>query len=246
MNENLKSVLLLSKIVDNKLYLPDIQLDRKDYLALSKELTALGGAWKGGKISAFVFNFDPQLILDRLLSDNNTNIKKSTQFFPTPNKIVKQMFELVSINKDDTILEPSAGQGAIIEELLKLNNNPIAFCETEEININILKEKFGNTIKQIGTNFLDVENCFFNKIIANPPFSKHQDITHIKHMFSLLDLNGSLVSLSGTSWKHNSDKKSVDFRNWLKTKDHQVIDISAGEFSSSGTQIATCIILINN
>ena len=62
MNENLKSVLLLSKIVDNKLYLPDIQLDRKDYLALSKELTALGGAWKGGKISAFVFNFDPQLI----------------------------------------------------------------------------------------------------------------------------------------------------------------------------------------
>ena len=36
---NINEILLNSKIVDNKLYLPDIQLARNDYLKLSKELS---------------------------------------------------------------------------------------------------------------------------------------------------------------------------------------------------------------
>ena len=52
-----------------------------------------------------------------------------TQFFPTPNKIVKKMLDGVEIKHSDKLLEPSAGQGAIIEELIKFNSN-ISFCKS--------------------------------------------------------------------------------------------------------------------
>lgn len=244
MKDNLKEVLRDSKITDNKLYLPDIQLDRKEYLELSKELTSLGGSWKSGKISAFVFDFDPQLIVDKILDKNITNIKKSTQFFPTPTKIVTQMLEKVEILKNDEVLEPSAGQGAIILELIKLTEKQINFCEIDDINLSVLNEKCGRWINQVGTDFLKLSGKKFDKIIANPPFAKSADINHIKHMFELLNENGTIVSLSGTSWQRNMNKKSVDFREWLSKLNHEVIEVPAGEFSESGTQISTCIILI--
>lgn len=244
MNPQIKEVLLNSKVVENKIYLPNIQLDRKDYLLLSKELTALGGKWKGGKISAFVFDFDPQLILDKILN-NSTSIKKSTQFFPTPNKIVKEMINMIKIYPMDKVLEPSAGQGAIIEELLKLNlDTVIDYCELEEVNLHILKDKFlSEKVSQVGTNFLELKTGEYDKIIANPPFAKSQDIIHVKHMYDLLSKGGELISLMGTSWKYKTDKKSVEFREWLDgIKQHDIIDVPAGEFSESGTQIATCIL----
>lgn len=238
---NINEILLNSKIVDNKLYLPDIQLARNDYLKLSKELTSLGGKWKGGKVGAFVFDFDPTLIVDKIINNKN-NIKKSTQFFPTPNKIVKKMIDGVDIRKSDLLLEPSAGQGAIIDELLKLNTN-ISYCEFEEINQSILKEKYPS-LTFLNNDFLEVKNMKFDKIFANPPFSKSQDITHIKHMFELLNDNGLIVSICGTAWKHNTDKKSKDFKQWLETKKYSIEDIAAGEFSESGTQVSTCLIKI--
>lgn len=245
MRDSLKDILRDSKIVDNYLYLPNVKLDRKEYLELNKEITALGGAWKSGKISAFVFNFDPKLIVDKILNQNISNIKKSTQFFPTPTKVVNLMLEQVQISESDEILEPSAGQGAIILELIKLTDKRINFCEIEEVNIVVLNEKCGKWINQVGNDFLKLKDRKFDKIIANPPFSKSQDIDHIKHMYELLNKDGVVVSLSGTSWKKNMNKKSVDFRDWLSHIEHRVIDLQAGEFSESGTQIQTCIIVIH-
>ena len=40
--------------------LPSVELDRKEYLAVKKSLELIGGKWKGGKISGFVFQTDPQ------------------------------------------------------------------------------------------------------------------------------------------------------------------------------------------
>jgi 16S rRNA G1207 methylase RsmC len=35
--------------------------------------------------------------------------------------------------------------------------------------------------------FLDYNDETFDKIIANPPFSKSQDVKHILHMYELLN-----------------------------------------------------------
>lgn len=242
MNNKVYEVLLNSKIEDNKLYLPEEQLDRKDYLALNKELTALGGDWKGGKIKAFVFNFNPQLIVDKL-TNSSTSIKKSLQFFPTPNKIVLQMLNEIDILKNDKILEPSAGQGAIISELLKYVEK-VSYCEFEDINKQIIERKFTNKVKFLEKDFLKLDNVKFDKIFANPPFSKSQDITHIQHMYELLNDNGVLVSLSGTSWKNKNDKKSINFKEWINSKKHSIEEIPAGEFSESGTMISTLLLKI--
>lgn len=243
---NTKEILGLCKVEDNKVYLPDIQLDRKQYLDIKKELTSLGGSWKGGKINAFVFNFDPQLLLDKLLNSNKTNIKKTIQFFPTPSHIVDLMLEQIELADDFSILEPSAGQGAIISEIIKqVPNAIIDYCEIEPINVEILKNKFNN-INMVGDDFLKLDNTkLYDRIIANPPFAKSQDIIHIRKMFDLLNKNGVLVSVCSTSWfKYKTDKKSTEFKKWLETQDHEIINISSGEFKESGTMIETMILKI--
>lgn len=238
---NINEILINSKIIDNKLYLPDINLDRKDYLKLSKELTSLGGKWKGGKVGAFVFDFDPRLIVDKILN-NKTNIKKATQFFATPNKIVEKMTNGIDIRKTDLILEPSAGQGAIIDSLLKFNTN-ISYCEMDDINLEILKTKYPN-LKFLKKDFLDLNDMTFDKIFANPPFRNSQDIIHIKHMYELLSHKGVIVTISGTSWKYKQDKLSINFREWLKKQHHEIDELPHGEFSQSGTLISTLLIKI--
>jgi 16S rRNA G1207 methylase RsmC len=38
----------------------------------------------------------------------------------------------------------------------------------------------------MNTDFLSLDERSFDKIIANPPFSKSQDVKHILHMYELL------------------------------------------------------------
>lgn len=153
------------------------------------------------------------------------------------------MLQSTQILKSDKILEPSAGQGAIISELLKYVEK-VSYCEFEDINKQIIEKNFTKKVKFLEKDFLKLENVKFDKIFANPPFSKSQDITHIQHMYELLNDNGVLVSLSGTSWKNKNDKKSINFREWINSKKHSIEEIPAGEFSESGTMISTLLIKI--
>ena len=46
--------------------LPDYPLNRKTYLTVESALNLIGGVWKGGKVSGFIFQKDPQELLSRL------------------------------------------------------------------------------------------------------------------------------------------------------------------------------------
>lgn len=85
----------------------------------------------------------------------------------------------------------------------------------------------------------------YDRVIANPPFSKNQDIDHIRQMYDCLVPGGRLVSFSSMHWQLAADRKSKEFKDWLSTLDAQVIEIPAGKFKHSGTMIATLIIVIN-
>lgn len=165
MKSEVQYLLSISKAFNNKLYLPDCQIDRLLYLAIKKEITALGGNWVGGKVSAFVFDFEAQLIIDKILFENVTNIKKSIQFFPTPQKVIDLMFEYVKFNKNDLVLEPSAGQGAIVENLIG-KVGEIHYCEFEEINKSVIESKFGGHCSFVGSDFLKYNPTIkYDKII---------------------------------------------------------------------------------
>ena len=85
----------------------------------------------------------------------------------------------------------------------------------------------------------------FDRIIANPPFSKNQDIDHVKKMYKLLRKGGRLVSVMSNHWNVSSNKKETEFKEWLDKVESEVYDIPSGTFKKSGTLVGGKIVVIN-
>ena len=239
-----QEVLQQCTVDGNVVKLPNIQLDRKLYQDVAKALELIGGKWKGGKLFGFVFNIDPSELLEQIAGGENRNLKKEFQFFATPNKLADELVYRAKLNKNDTILEPSAGQGAIIRAINMVVPDTIPDCyELMPENVLILN-KSGLSFNLIGDDFLRHQGKFYSKIIANPPFTKNQDIDHVKFMYSYLEQAGTLVSIMSESWLTGTQKKQVEFKDWLQLVNADVINIPKGSFKESGTMVGGTIVII--
>lgn len=78
----------------------------------------IGGKWVGRKTQGFVFNDDPTELLESLKGEGGKELKK-TSVFGTPPELADRLVELAQLEPTDKILEPSAGQGAIVEAIQK-------------------------------------------------------------------------------------------------------------------------------
>jgi hypothetical protein len=245
-----QAVLKQCAVLGNVVKLPDGQLDRKLYADVKKALELIGGNWKGGKTYGFVFQTDPTELLEQIANGEKRNLKKEYQFFETPVELAARMVEMAELGETDgqgygDILEPSAGQGAIVKAIHEATEGAATvYCyELMDINRGILSAMPGVSI--IGDDFLKAASVVqYDRIIANPPFTKNQDIDHIRHMYNLLKPGGVMVSLASPSWKFGSQKKQVSFREWLIGIDAYLQEIPEGAFKESGTSIRTVLIKI--
>ena len=238
----MKEIISQGKLEDGVYFLPNIQIERKKYLDIAKHLQFLGGKWTRGK-GGFVFDREISNI-DELLGDN-IKLKKEIQLFETPEDLADELVDLAEITDScDTFLEPSAGRGRIIKAIQKQNSCcPIDYCEINETNRKYLDKL--EHINFVGDNFLTFKtDKLYSRIIANPPFTKNQDIEHILRMYELLDENGVLVSISSLHWSIGQEKKCQEFRRFLELTKAEIIDIEAGKFKDSGTMVGGKIIVI--
>lgn len=245
MEQKVLEILKNCTIDGNNVKLPNGQLDKKLYQGVAKKLNLIGGKWKGGKTAAFVFPSDPTELLNQVANGEARNIKKEYQFYATPSILADDLVEYADISETDDILEPSAGQGAIIQAINRILPNKIVDCyELMDINRDFLSKI--TTANLIGNDFLAETNLkFYDKIIANPPFSNNQDISHVREMYNRLKIGGRLVSITSKHWNLSNNKKEKDFKNWLNELNAEVYDIENGAFKSSGTMIGGYIIVIN-
>lgn len=224
--------------------LPNAQLDRKLYQEVAKSLVLIGGKWKGGKVFGFDFLADPTDLLEEIANGEKRNLKKDFQFFATPDKLADELVYLADVKQHDTILEPSAGQGAIIKAINKVCDVKVDCFELMNVNTIVLN-KTGLNFNLIGEDFFKHNGKTYSKIIANPPFTKNQDIEHLKEMYECLSRGGRLVCITSESWVNGSQKKQVDFKEWLKKVKAEILDIEKGTFKESGTMVGGKIIVIN-
>ena len=222
----------------NILFLPDVQLERKLYEKVNKVLTCLGGIWNRGK-KGHVFENDPsEMVEEAILTGEVTDSKKEFQFFETPKEIVKQMIELADLGPEDSVLEPSAGQGAIAD---CIGLNPLTVIELNHKNAEVLR---GNGYEVIEQDFLTFDTTeTYSKVIMNPPFSRQQDIDHVLHAWKCLKSGGILVSIMSEGTFFRQNKKSVAFRELLDEVGYS-IPLDEGAFKSSGTNVKTRIVVM--
>ena len=150
-----------------------------------------------------------------------------------------KMIAMAEIKETDSLLEPSAGQGAILRKFPFINNYAAVELNRDYCNILIAKG-FKNVIN---ADFLTLD-IMADVIVMNPPFSKQQDIDHILHAWDCLNPGGRLVAISSPSPFFRDNTKSLGFRGFIQRHDAVVEDIDEGAFKESGTTIRTKLIFI--
>ena len=141
------------------------------------------------------------------------------------------------------VLEPSAGEGFLAEMIVKIC--PAFNIDCVELNkekFDVLKTKFPNAIHG---DFLKADlSKTYQLIIAAPPFKGNTDLIHIMKMYELLKPWSTMVSLTSPYWLTNNESIQVEFREWLKDKEHTLEMLPDMSFSERGKTVPTAIIQI--
>lgn len=236
-DRDILEILESAYVQDNILFLDSGSLDRKTYLKVNKVLESLGGQWNRNK-KGHVFDEDPQEILDNVINTGFYEKESDFGYFPTPAAIVEKIIEYAKIEPHHTILEPSAGQGHIIEGLESSEN--VVCGELLERNREILIKK-GFRVKF--ENFLEHHEKY-DRIIMNPSFVKQADIDHVNHAYSLLNPGGKLVSVMSQGVTFRTNKKTVEFRKLIDEKGLYE-ELPENSFHTSGTEVNTVLVVLN-
>jgi hypothetical protein len=129
------------------------------------------------------------------------NTHKDYEVFRSPLFVYKCLYDnYPNLIKGD-VLDPSAGDGRMILELINRgNNNKHMLCDIREEEITTWKNipSFINAEFKIG-NFLEIESFRkFDSIITNPPFTL--TVPFIEHGMKWLKDNGNIAILQRSNW----------------------------------------------
>lgn len=233
------SVLDAAQIADTHLVLTG-QLNRDLYLRTNAALEALGGKWSK-RDKAHVFDGSPaEAIENAILTGSVVNMDKELDYFPTPDEIADLVVSYADVGDDDFVLEPSAGEGALINALRRAHHNwRVDFCELDARRAAAVLETCRNT-NLVAHDFLTYQpGEQYHRIVANPPFSQRRDLQHVTHMWELLASGGRLVSVMASGIQFRADRKTSEFKALFPRYD--IIDLPSGSFEASGTGVNTVI-----
>lgn len=222
------------------------QLDRSTYQKVAKVIEAAGGKWnrKAGK---HLFQRDPREALGLAITTGQiTDTKKALQQFFTPASIASLVAETAQIEPGHSVLEPSAGNGALAEAA-RLYSGPcsVTCIEIDPVLADGLAFKGFSTITGdfLGiTPPLDIASRF-DRIVMNPPFTGGQDIAHVMHALEFVKPGGRLVAIMAAGIHTNSSKAHRAFRELIEMGG-TIRDLPEAAFRESGTDVRTVMVVL--
>lgn len=228
------------------------QLDRGDYMRLNEALEALGGKWSR-KHKAHVFDGkDARAVVSAALVVGEVATAKDLGFFATPFPLAAQLIDLADVQPGDRVLEPSAGDGAIVRVLLSVVDVQVVAVEIDPGRAAQLARLA--TTDQERSRLTHVEGDFlshrlrhgFDRVVMNPPFTKDGlEMEHVQCAYNLLFSGGRLVSVLPSGITSREDKKRTAFRAWVKDLGGTFEDLPAASFRESGTTVNTCVLVVD-
>ncbi|TGE05608.1 methyltransferase [Hymenobacter fodinae] len=218
---------------------PVERVEPKLYNELKKVLEAAGGKWNT-KRQAFLFQRDPREQLAQLLAGGTVvSTKKATQAFYTPAAVVARVLAHCPNIRQGVILEPSAGEGAIADALYKAGGD-VDCCEIDADSVAILR---GKGYDVMNCDFLTVKAApDYQMVVMNPPFTKGQDMKHVRHAFNFLKPGGTLLAIMSPAFLHSARTACTEFAAFVEAHGRVVEWFEAGAFKESGTNVQTVLV----
>lgn len=244
----------------NRVVLPP--LERKLYLEVAEALKALGGPWNK-KAKAHVFEGDPRDAIEQVvLTGGFTDKKQEFGFFESPPEVVAELLEWAAVITDHTVLEPSAGRGAIVRPIIAKAKHVTAIelqKQTFEqlqggvqswVGAHDMADAYRSGVHLIEGDFLaiaaDGERPLgpFDRIVMNPPFRHELYAEHIIAAAQLLAPRGRLVSVAPISVNYRTTRKTMALREMIAMSG-RIVPLPDDAFKVSGTDVRTCIVVVN-
>lgn len=179
----------------------------------------------------------------RKIAELEAEVKLTTipGFFPTPAPVVDTMLRRARLDAGMLVLEPSAGSGNIADAVR--TEGAEVHCVEPVYRLRDILTLKGH--KLIGLDLMEMPNTeLFDRVVMNPPFEKQADIDHVRKAFSMLKSDGVLISVMAPGFEFRSDRKSVEFRQWLEDVNASWEELPEGSFKSSGTGVGTRLVVI--
>lgn len=167
-------------------------------------------------------------------------------YFPTPDPVIDIMLEHACLEPYHHVLEPEAGSGDIADRVAEVlgEDGIIQVHETQHSLCEILTAK-GYDARP--GDFLEFKPgaMKFDRVLMNPPFENLQDVAHVVHAAKFLKPGGVLVAVMSPGPFFRNDQKCEGFRTWCRIKGAEVFDLPAGSFKTSGTTVATKLLVVH-
>lgn len=223
------------------------QLDRKLYVETNKVLEAIGGKWNK-KAKAHLFDDPVADVLDPiLLTGVYTSTKRDFQQFDTPAHIAALVVDRAMIQPGDTVLEPSAGIGRLAEAVIHAGG--VVDCmEIDPKRVKTLRSIHGIRDVTEGDFLKEIppsdQRGAYKRIVMNPPFTKGQDVDHVRQAYEWLRPGGILVAIMSPGFIFRNDSKYATFRAWGESLNFIVEELPEGAFKDSGTNVNTVVVTL--
>jgi protein-L-isoaspartate O-methyltransferase len=181
----------------NQVEIPYDSNNQQERRELKHLLTTLGGAPTGSG-DILTFDYDPREVLERIAVQGYIPDELTHQFYCTSPELAERVVNIAGIEPGMTVLEPSAGTGALAR---LCSGTAITCVEVSELRCQILKEQGLKDV--VESDFLEwaSEDRQYNRIIMNPPFSKGRAQQHLTAAAGCLAEGGRLVAILPASMK---------------------------------------------
>lgn len=175
----------------------------------------------------------------------NSRNREGVDYFPTPEPLGYKMMEWANMGEGDTVLEPSAGHGAIARYAPK-GNQMVAIEPSQSLFTKLqlkaggLGRKFQNTIFE---NY-DISNKH-DVVVMNPPFGTAgaTAIAHLGKAFKHLEEGGRVVAIIP---RGSTDKK---FEKWIEGEKTAVMRAEVAlpdiVFKQAGTKVVCRVVVVD-
>ncbi len=175
----------------------------------------------------------------------NKRNREGVDYFPTPEPLGYKMMEWAKAGEGDTILEPSAGHGAIARYAPK--GNQMTSIEPSQTLFAKLQLKAGGLGRKFLNNIFenyDISNKH-DVVVMNPPFGTAgaTAIAHLDKAFKHLDEGGRVVAIIP---RGSTDKK---FDKWMDGQKNVAmraeIDLPDIVFQQAGTSVRCRVVVLD-
>lgn len=160
-------------------------------------LQALGGTPTENGLW-FEFDYYPFEVIREVVVSGCMPDTKAHQFYPTRERLAREVIDLADIGDDDQCCEPSAGTGGLADYMPKDRTTCV---EVSSLHCKVLAAKGFNVVCDdfLAWSELSGKAGSFDPLVMNPPFDCGRWRAHVDHAAQLVRQGGRLVAILPSS-----------------------------------------------